>query len=313
MANFNASTTTAEVLSGISLTGRTVLITGASTGLGLASAIALAKAGASLILTARSESKFLAAKEAVLASNSDAVVDFCELHLHDIVSCKQAADDLMCRFKHIDHIIANAGVMACAEQRTEQNFEWQFGVNHLGHFVFINNIIELLTADDCRVAILSSGGHRYGDIDLADPNFESQPYNKWLSYGRAKTANALYALELNKRMPFGHANAVHPGAIMTELSRHLQPDDFAEMGSSMKDSGIVMKSLESGAATQVWAITAPELEGRGGLYLEDCQIGIESPGPTTGYASYLKNHVNAQSLWNLSEQLVGQSFSFSRA
>ena len=274
MANFNASTTTAEVLSGISLTGRTVLITGASTGLGLASAIALAKAGASLILTARSESKFLAAKEAVLASNSDAVVDFCELHLNDIVSCKQAADDLMCRFKHIDHIIANAGVMACAEQRTEQNFEWQFGVNHLGHFVFINNIIELLTADDCRVAILSSGGHRYGDIDLADPNFESQPYNKWLSYGRAKTANALYALELNKRMPFGHANAVHPGAIMTELSRHLQPDDFAEMGSSMKDSGIVMKSLESGAATQVWAITAPELEGRGGLYREDCQMGI---------------------------------------
>ena len=313
MANFNASTTTAEVLSGISLTGRTVLITGASTGLGLASAIALAKAGASLILTARSESKFLAAKDAVLASNSDAVVDFCELHLNDIDSCKQAAEDLKYRFNHIDHIIANAGVMACAEQRTKQNFEWQFGVNHLGHFVFINNIIELLTADDCRVAILSSGGHRYGDIDLADPNFESQPYNKWLSYGRAKTANALYALELNKRMPFGHANAVHPGAIMTELSRHLQPDDFAEMGSSMKDSGIVMKSLESGAATQVWAITAPELEGRGGLYLEDCQIGVESPGPTTGYASYLKNHDNAQSLWHLSEQLVGQSFSFSRA
>ena len=163
------------------------------------------------------------------------------------------------------------------------------------------------------MAILSSGGHRYGDIDLADPNFESQPYNKWLSYGRAKTANALYALELNKRMPYGHASAVHPGAIMTELSRHLQADDFAEMGSSMKDSGIVMKSLEAGAATQVWAITAPELEGRGGLYLEDCQVGIESPGPTTGYASYIKNYDNAESLWHLSEQLVGQNFTFSRS
>ena len=85
------------------------------------------------------------------------------------------------------------------------------------------------------------------------------------------------------------------------------------MGSSMKDSGIVMKSLEAGAATQVWAITAPELEGRGGLYLEDCQVGIESSGPTTGYASYIKNHNNAESLWHLSEQLVGQNFTFSRS
>ena len=143
MSNFNATTTTTEVLSGISLSGRTVLITGASTGLGLASAIALARVGANLILTARSEAKFLVAKNAVLASNSDAFVDFCELHLDDIVSCKRAAEELKRRYNHVDHLIANAGVMACPEQRTAQGFEWQFGVNHLGHFVFINNIIDL--------------------------------------------------------------------------------------------------------------------------------------------------------------------------
>ena len=125
MSNFNASTTTAEVLAGISLKGRTVLITGASTGLGLASATALAQVGAKLILTARSEAKFMAAKDAVLASNSDAVVDFCELHLDDIVSCKQAAEELNRRYNHVDHLIANAGVMACPEQRTAQGFEWR--------------------------------------------------------------------------------------------------------------------------------------------------------------------------------------------
>tara|TARA_B100000767_G_scaffold260951_1_gene272069 strand:+ start:314 stop:1255 length:942 start_codon:yes stop_codon:yes gene_type:complete len=312
MSDFHAATTTKDVLTGICLKGQTILITGASTGLGLASAIALAEAGADLILTARSEEKFLIARDAVLVKKSDAIVHFCELRLEDIASCKQAAIDINHRFTNIDHIIANAGVMACNEQRTNQGYEWQFGVNHLGHFAFINNIIGLLTSDDCRVAVLTSGGHRLGDVDLVDPNFNQQPYDKWLSYGRAKTANALYALALNKRMPFGRANAVHPGAITTELSRHLTQDDFASMGSSMKDSGIMMKSIDAGAATQVWAVTSPELDGRGGLYLEDCQVGIASDDHTSGYASYIMSQDNAEKLWHLSEQLVGQSFNFAK-
>ena len=308
MRQFNHESTTTDVLAGIDLSAKRVLITGATAGLGWESARALAAAGAEIILTARNANKFADAKARILESNPNAQLHYCELQLHDLTSCREAAVALKQNFDHIDYVIANAGVMACEEQRTEQGFEWQFGVNHLGHFVFVNHLLPLLKDNHCRVVVLSSGGHRYADVDLNDPNFNEQPYDKWVSYGRAKTANALFAVELNRRMPHGTANAVHPGAIHTSLSRHMQAEDMAVMGASMRDSGIVMKPLECGAATQVWAVCSPELEGHGGLYLEDCQIGVESANPASGYSAYALDPANARQLWDLSERLVGESY-----
>lgn len=308
MSEFNINSTTSDVLANKDLSGQRILITGGTAGLGWESARALCDAGAEVIITARDQQKFDAAKEKILSLNADAHLEFCELQLDDLESCRAAAGNIRDRFDSLDHIIANAGVMACEERKTQQGFEWQFGVNHLGHFVFVNHLLPLLQSDHCRVAVLSSGGHRYADVDLQDPNFEQQPYDKWVAYGRAKTANALFAVELDRRMPHGHANAVHPGAIHTSLSRHMQAEDMATMGASMQESGIVMKPVECGAATQVWAITGDALAGRGGLYLEDCQVGVESAASSSGYAAYALDQANARQLWELSEQLVGETF-----
>lgn len=310
MTSFNIQSTTDDVLKGMDLTGKRVLITGATAGLGWESARALAGAGAEVIMTARDQAKYLEAANRILEQVPAAQLHCCELSLNDIDSCRAAAAQINNDHDSIDYIIANAGVMACEEQRTVQGFEWQFGVNHLGHFVFVNHLLPLLKSPDCRVAVLSSGGHRFSDVDLDDPNFDNQPYDKWQAYGRAKTANALYALELNKRMPFGHANAVHPGAIGTHLARHMPQEELMTMAKSMESRGIVRKSIECGAATQVWAITSPELEGKGGLYLEDCSVGLQSPGDQPGgYSAYALDETNASRLWALSETLVGEKFS----
>lgn len=310
MTSFNRDSTTEEVLSGIDLSGKRILITGGTAGLGWETARSMSAAGAEIIITARDHAKYQTAASQILEQQPNAQLHFVELSLDDLDSCRAAAKDINSRFDQLDYIIANAGVMACEEQQTVQGFEWQFGVNHLGHFVFVNHLVPLLKAEHCRVAVLSSGGHRMSDVNLDDPDFKKQTYDKWQAYGRAKTANALYAVGLNKRLPFGHANAVHPGAIATSLSRHMQTEDLVQLGSSMEESGIVMKSVPAGAATQVWAITSPELEGKGGLYLENCGIGEISDEPVGGYAAYATDPESAEKLWQLSEQLVGETFRF---
>jgi len=309
-STFNAASTTDEVLSGIDLHGKRVLITGGSSGLGLESARALASAGAELILTARDERKYQAASEHIRSQLPQAKLHFCALQLEDLDSCRAAAKALRSHFDSLDFILANAGVMACEQRRTTQGYDWQFGVNHLGHFVFVNHLLPLLKSEDCRVAILSSAGHRAANIRFDDPNFQCGDYDKWVSYGQAKTANALYAVELNRRMPCGTAYAVHPGAIATGLSRHLTRDDMLALGTEMRGVELQLKSIEAGAATQVWALTAATLAGQGGLYLEDCQIAVSSPEGNSGYRPYALDADAAQRLWQLSEQLVGEQFTF---
>lgn len=310
MRLFNAQSTTNEVLDDVNLSSKRYLITGATTGLGLESARAMALAGAELILTGRDEEKFKIAAAHIKKSAPEAQLHYVELKLEDLEQCRLAAADVTDRIISLDGIIANAGVMACGFQTTKQGFEWQLGVNHLGHFVFVNHIISLLTGDDARVAILSSGGHRFANVDLADPNFEHAAYDKWQSYGRAKTANALFAVALNRRLANGSVFAVHPGAIGTELSRHMSEDDLIKMGGSMQQSGVVMKSIGAGAATQVWSVTAPELKGKGGLYLENCSIGEESDSGDHGYAAYALDKNLAEQLWQSSEHWAEEVFTF---
>jgi NAD(P)-dependent dehydrogenase (short-subunit alcohol dehydrogenase family) len=245
--------------------------------------------------------------------------------LSDLSSIRAFAQSFLSSHDAIDVLVNNAGVMACPLSRTADGFEMQFGTNHLGHFLLSALLSPaLLRGDAPRVVTLSSAGHSRSDVDLVDPNFEKTEYSPWLAYGRAKTANALFARELARRGgPRGLLSfSVHPGGIVTDLGRHLNDElinemiDFARQraeasGTSQGgDPGIVWKSVEAGAATQVWAATAPELAAHNGAYLADCGLGVLGANPgANGFMPYLLDDEHAAALWELSEQLVGTTFS----
>jgi NAD(P)-dependent dehydrogenase (short-subunit alcohol dehydrogenase family) len=223
--SFGATSTTDEVLRGINLNGKRVLVTGVSAGLGVETARALAAHGAQVVGAARDLSKAHAATEQVRAqAASGGSLSLVPLDLASLDSVRRCAGGLLEAGKPFDVIIANAGVMACPKGTTVDGFETQFGTNHLGHFVLVNRIASLLKAGS-RLVNLSSAGHRYADVDLEDPNFEHSPYEEFIAYGRSKTANVLFAVEFDRRHKARgvRATAVHPGGIRTELSRHLTP------------------------------------------------------------------------------------------
>jgi NAD(P)-dependent dehydrogenase (short-subunit alcohol dehydrogenase family) len=308
--SLDATSTTDDVLEGVDLSGRTAVITGASGGLGLETARALAAHGAAVVLAARDDAKTAAARDTILGQVPGAQVDTVHLDLSSLASVRAAAADVAARFPRIDLLIDNAGVMACPLGRTADGFEMQFGTNHLGHFLFTTLLEEpLVAAAPSRVVVLSSAGHRQGGIRWDDPNYErADEYFNWDAYGQAKTANALFALELDRRWsPRGvHAFSVHPGVIMTDLARHMTAEDFDWMASNRPGGQFSFKSVEQGAATTVWAATAPELDAHGGTYLEDCSVGLptEDPASASGVRPWARDAEAAQRLWALSEELV---------
>ncbi|MEM9037677.1 MAG: SDR family NAD(P)-dependent oxidoreductase [Actinomycetota bacterium] len=306
---FGHDTTTEEVLDGIDLTGRRVLITGASGGLGAESARALAAKGASVTVTARDLAKAGAAMAAV-AEETGNEVQVEQLDLDDLASIRAFADRFAAAHDALDVLINNAGVMACPQGTTTDGFELQFGTNHLGHFLLTGLLAPtLLAGDAARVVNLSSRAHHRSPVSLDDPAFETTAYDPWVAYGRSKTANVLHAVELDRRLAGRgvRAYAVHPGAIMTDLARHLRMEDIESMRSSRPQ--LRMKTVPAGAATSVYAATAPELAGQGGVYLEDCGIAeVDDEAPEHGVRSYALDPDTARGLWGLSEQLVGQTF-----
>ena len=220
---FGATSTTDEVLEGVNLKGKRVLVTGVSAGLGVETARALASHGAEVVGAARDLSKARAATAGVrAAAKNGGGLELVELDLASLDSVRVCADALVDAGKPFDLVIANAGVMACPYGKTADGFETQFGTNHLGHFVLVNRIASLMKPGS-RLVNLSSAGHRYSDVDLDDPNFERTPYDPWAAYGRSKTANILFAVEFDRRHKANgiRATAVHPGGIQTELSRHI--------------------------------------------------------------------------------------------
>ena len=205
--------------------------------------------------------------------------------------------------------------MASPQDTTEDGFDLQLGTNHVGHFLLAELLTPaLLAGAPSRVISLSSAGHRFSPVDLEDPGFATTEYEPWVAYGRSKTANALFAVGYDAR--YGeqgvHAFSLHPGGIQTELGRHLTEDSLKTLMDAMpKDEELIWKSIPQGAATTCWAATAPELDARGGAYLEDC--GIAHPmgeGPGRGYAPYAVDSAAAERLWAMSETMVGQSFSY---
>ena len=306
-------TTTDEIISGVDLSGKTAVVTGGSAGLGVETARVLAGAGARVVMAARDPAKLQAAVDQLMAANPNAKLETLIVDLADLSSVRAAATELLERCPRIDLLINNAGVMACPLAHTRDGFELQFGTNHLGHFVFTCSLVpSLLAAAPARVVNLSSAGHKMGAVDLEDPNFERREYEKWLAYGQSKTANVQFSVALNARLSGRGVtvNAVHPGMIMTELGRHLQPADIEALQARSAGLDTTFKSIPAGAATSVWAATSAELEGRGGLYLEDCNIAdpVNDSNPAGGYTDYALDAQAAEGLWQLSEQLVQQTF-----
>ena len=325
MHEYGNTTTTDEVLEGLDLGGRRAVITGAASGLGRESARALAAHGASVTLLARSRDRAAGAAEEIQALVPAAKVEFGVVDLADLSTVRTFSDTYLATHDTIDVLINNAGVMACPFGRTVDGFETQFGTNHLGHFLLTALLYPaLLESSSPRVVTLSSGGHARSDVDLVDPNFETTEYSPWIGYGRSKTANALFARELALRggrrgvLSF----SVHPGAVHTELGRYLTEELINEMTTLARERaaaaaaengevrvGITRKSVEAGAATQIWAATAPELAGHNGAYLADCGLGVPGGNPgVNGFLPYLLDDDHAAELWDLSEDLVGAVF-----
>ena len=310
MSSFSRESTAEEVVSGLDLSGQVVMITGTTSGLGEESARVLAARGARVAMLARDPQKNLETADRIRLSAPSADLSTHQLDLTDLASVARFAAEAADEFDRIDVLMNNAGVMCCPFARTADGFEMQFGTNHLGHFALTARLLPLLrNAEKPRVVTLSSGGHRISDVDLDDPNFEHTPYDPWVSYGRSKSANVHFAAELARR--FGNqmlSVSVHPGAIPTNLGRHMTKEMLEGMrarakASSPSGQGLQMKSLESGAATQVWAATAPEIADNNGKYLADCNVAEPGTGEI-GYAPHIYNPATEAALWELSERLV---------
>jgi NAD(P)-dependent dehydrogenase (short-subunit alcohol dehydrogenase family) len=320
--NQGATITADEVLAGVDLTGKRALITGVSSGIGVATAQALVARGAAVVGTARDLGKGEAATVTVRDSATSAgSFELIELDLASFATIKACADRLNRDGQPFDIVIANAGVMACPFELTADGFEMQFATNHLGHFLLINRIAPLIRPGG-RLVMLSSSGHRGSDVDLADPNFEATPYNPWKSYSRSKTANLLYAVEFDRRhAPRGiRACAVHPGRVDTELFRHLGEGGLEGIVQQV-DKGRAKQGLQpshtktpaQGAATSIWAAVVAPAESIGGQFCEDCTVspvndGEARIGDMVGVRSYALDPERAQALWTKSEEWVGEWF-----
>ena len=315
---FGAKSTADEVLSGVDLKGKRFLVTGASSGIGLETARSLVSHGASVVAAVRDlakpETATVAARDA--ASQGGGSLELVALDLASLQSVHACADALLADGRPFDAIIANAGVMATPFGHTVDGFEVQFGTNHLGHFALVNRI-EPLLADGGRLVVLSSQAHRVADIDLDDPNFAQQAYDPFVAYGRSKTANALFAVEFDRRHRGRgvRAASVMPGNSLTDLPRNFSQEElqglFETVGKARADAGLApaeLKEISQAAATSVWAAVVADKDEIGGHYLEDCAITPinDTPNPfADGVRSYALDANKAKQLWVKSEELIG--------
>jgi NAD(P)-dependent dehydrogenase (short-subunit alcohol dehydrogenase family) len=296
--------TAAEVLAGIDLSGRLAIVTGGYSGIGLETTRALTAAGAHVVVPAR---RVEAAEEA-LAGLDHVEVD--GLDLGDLDSVRAFADRFLATGRDLDIMINSAAIMACPETRFGPGWEAQFATNHLGHFTLVNRLWpRLVSGDGARVVSVSSAAHRYSDIRWDDLWFE-RGYDKWQAYGQAKTANVLFAVELDRRGADSgvRAFALHPGGILTPLQRHLPLREMVDAGWIDEDGNGLLSNLktpQAGAATQVWAATSPQLADLGGVYLADCDIAEVSTDDDNGVRPYAVDPESARRLWDLSVQLTG--------
>jgi NAD(P)-dependent dehydrogenase (short-subunit alcohol dehydrogenase family) len=293
---FGFDSTAAEVIDGIDLRGRRAIVTGGSSGIGVETARVLAQAGAEVTIAVRD----LAAGQNI-AGKIGHHVEVAHLDLSDQDSVRAFVNAWN---GPLHLLINNAGVMATPETYTAAGWELQFATNHLGHFALATGLHQWLAAEGGRVVSVSSRGHLMSDVHLSDLHFQHRPYDRWLAYGQSKTANILFAVEANRRWQGITANAVHPGRIMTNLVRYLNPEHLALVPTAGGGPDRI-KTVEQGAATSVLVATSPRLGGIGGRYFEDCnEAGPNVAGTRTGYAAYALDPISAEALWDASVRLI---------
>jgi len=317
---FHAKSTALEVIEGHDLTGYEIIVTGGASGIGVETVRAFAKANARVILAARDLAKAKSVADEIIKSTGNNKVEVEQLDLASLKSVRAFVERYLAKKKHLNILVNNAGIMACPLAYTEDGFESQFGTNHVGHFVLTKGLIPALkegaqkSGKNSRVISVSSLAHAISDVNLEDPNFKIREYEPWLSYGNSKSANVLFAVELNKRYSKDgiNSNAVMPGGIMTGLQKFVPQEDQIKRGWIDKDGNVnpLFKTVEQGASTTIWAAVAEELENRGGLYLEDCQLSVlresreECMKHFGGHIAYCVNSETAEKLWNLTENLL---------
>jgi NAD(P)-dependent dehydrogenase (short-subunit alcohol dehydrogenase family) len=296
-----ARPTALQVVEGTDLTATTVVITGATSGLGRQSALALAGAGAHVVLAARRDDALTTARDWIVTGFPSARVSLVNLDLTSLASVRAAAAAIAEITPAVDVLMNNAGVMFTEFALTTDGFELQLGTNHLGHFALTRLLEPQLraAANEARIVVLSSDAHHLSDIDLDDPNWRERQYDKFAAYGAAKTANILHAIELDRRLADNgiRAYAVHPGMVATNLARYMSHDDIATITQRSSPSNFDVLTPEQGAATQVWAAIAPELSENGGVYLTECRI-------SEGVAPYATDPRRSQALWEISDELT---------
>ncbi|WP_089103403.1 SDR family NAD(P)-dependent oxidoreductase [Streptomyces hyaluromycini] len=304
-SGFGADSTADEVLAGLDLGGRLAIVTGGYSGLGLETTRALTRAGARVVVPAR---RVEAAREA-LAGLDGVEVD--ELDLGDLESVRGFAERFLASGRTVDFMIDSAGIMACPETRVGPGWEAQFATNHLGHFALVNRLWPAVEPGGARVVSVSSRAHHFSGMRWDDVHWR-HGYDKWEAYGQAKTANVLFAVHLDRlgRDSGVRAFALHPGGIMTPLQRHIPLEEKIERGWTDEQGNLLevagLKTPEQGAATQTWAATSPQLDGMGGVYLEDCDIAEPAvAGEPTGVKSWAVDPEQAARLWDLSAELTG--------
>lgn len=314
-SEFGAKTDGADVIADVELEGKTAIVTGGYSGIGLETVSALAAKGVRVVVPVRSPEKAAENLKPIAGEITTAPMD-----LGDVGSIRTFAESMVGNLNRLDMLINNAGVMASPETRVGPGWESQFGINHMGHFALTQALMPLIAATPgARVVSLSSTAHKVSDIRWDDIQFDNSPYDKWQAYGQAKTANALFANALSRRLADTGASAfaVHPGGIFTPLQRHLPQEEMVALGwldqngepTEMAKAGF--KTPSQGCSTTLWAATSSLLNGKPGVYCEDCNIAAptdtESP-----YARYrgVDNHAaddeSAEKLWEISEALLAE-------
>jgi NAD(P)-dependent dehydrogenase (short-subunit alcohol dehydrogenase family) len=311
---FGAFTPASEVAAGHDLSWRNVIVTGGASGIGVETARALADQGASVTIAARDTDAGRRVADDLNATAAGPAVEVGALELADLGSVRRFAQSWGDR--PLDILINNAGVMACDQAYTAQGLEMQIGVNHFGHTLLTLLLQDNLKAGarggrSARVVQLSSGGHRWSGMVWDDIHFRTRPYDRWQAYGQSKTANSLFGVGFTKRFADAGVtcNAVHPGGIQTPLQRHVTLEERRRLGWGEPDAAPSpnMKSVQQGASTTVWAALSPDLEGIGGLYLEDCAQAAPASDENVrgGVWPWALDEEAAERLWAVTEETLG--------